>query len=63
MDYLEDWIFGETNRHPNASLPVELRVAMLDFVDSRIVMENLSSARLDLRSTSIARHSQSPSLR
>ncbi len=55
-NYLEDWMFGETTRQPNGLLPVELRVAMLDFMDSRAIMEKMSAAQVDIRATNIARH-------
>jgi hypothetical protein len=55
-NYLDDWMFGDTSRQPNGLLPVELRVAMLDFIDSRAIMERMSRAQVDLRPTSVARH-------
>lgn len=41
-DYLELWIFGHPSNQPNVHLPVDLRVAMLDFTDSRALMESMS---------------------
>jgi hypothetical protein len=55
-NYLDDWMFGDTSRQPNGLLPVDVRVAMLDFIDSRAIMERMSMAQVDLRPTSIARH-------
>ncbi len=43
-DYLNQWIFGSVTDQPNRRLPVDLRVAMLDFIDSRTVIEMLASS-------------------
>jgi hypothetical protein len=44
-NYLQQWMFGATSDQPNSRLPVELRVAMLDFIDSRRELEQLSGAQ------------------
>ena len=51
-DYLAQWIFGTAKNQPNARLPVDLRVAMLDFIDSRTAIESLA-----IPPTNIALHS------
>jgi len=43
-DYLDQWIFGSATSQPNSRLPVNLRVAMLDFIDSRAVIDALASS-------------------
>jgi hypothetical protein len=43
-DYLNQWIFGSATEQPNHRLPVDLRVAMLDFIDSRVVIEALAGS-------------------
>lgn len=43
VDYLEQWVFGSVAHQPNPRLPVDLRVAMLDFIDSRAVIESLAA--------------------
>ncbi len=55
-DYLNDWMFGSTLNQPNGLLPVDLRAAMLDFSDSRSVMESISGPQLDLRTAGVANH-------
>jgi hypothetical protein len=43
-DYLNQWIFGSPTEQPNRRLPVDLRVAMLDFIDSRAAIEALAGS-------------------
>ncbi len=53
-DYLEQWIFGAATNQPNSRLPVDLRVAMLDFIDSRRVIESLAAPTTNLASHTFA---------
>jgi hypothetical protein len=41
-DYLQAWMFGNVGAQPNGLLPVDLRVAMLDFIDSRRALEEFA---------------------
>lgn len=43
-DYLEKWLFGQSGSQPPSALPVDLRVAMLDYADQRTQLESLSGA-------------------
>jgi len=43
MNYLDLWIFGKDQAQPIARLPVDLRVAMLDYAEMKYAMELLAS--------------------
>jgi len=53
-DYLDQWIFGSVTEQPNRRLPVDLRVAMLDFIDSRVVIETLAGPTRSVSKMSLA---------
>lgn len=42
-NYLDQWIFGREAQQPIAQLPVDLRVAMLDYSEMKLGMELLAS--------------------
>ncbi len=58
-DYLNEWIFGSVTEQPNRRLPVDLRVAMLDFIDSRAVIELLAGSSTQAPKLSLANKSSS----
>ncbi len=52
--YLDEWMFGSATKQPNSRLPVDLRVAMLDFIDGRSCIESLAGSSMPATKPMIA---------